>query len=171
MFLFEGGFGNVLHTGDCRLTGEYLQHLPEKYLGKKGKKPRCQLDYVFLDCTFGKYYQSFPSKHSAIQQVLFLGSSYTCYSSFWVFYFYSQRLLFLKVMLKMEHSSLLFKIQDQTLYLLNLFFRLLLHSSDLYRYDDRMYQHFLKKIWQIKIPTYKLCLLKGSRLYTQKIQT
>ncbi|XP_004288106.1 PREDICTED: protein artemis-like [Fragaria vesca subsp. vesca] len=70
MFLFEGDFGNVLHTGDCRLTPEYLQRLPEKYLGKKGKKPRCQLDYVFLDCTFGKYYQSFPSKHSAIQQVI-----------------------------------------------------------------------------------------------------
>ncbi|XP_062007303.1 DNA ligase 6 [Rosa rugosa] len=70
MFLFEGDFGNVLHTGDCRLTPEYLQRLPDKYLGKKGKKPRCQLNYVFLDCTFGKYYQSFPSKHSAIQQVI-----------------------------------------------------------------------------------------------------
>ncbi|XP_050386320.1 uncharacterized protein LOC126802695 [Argentina anserina] len=70
MFLFEGEFGNVLHTGDCRLTPEYLQRLPEKYLGKKGKKRRCQLDYVFLDCTFGKYYHSFPSKYSAIQQVI-----------------------------------------------------------------------------------------------------
>lgn len=112
MFLFEGGFGNVLHTGDCRLTPEYLQRLPEKYLGKKGKKPRCQLDYVFLDCTFGKYYQSVPSKHSAIQQVLLLGSSYTCYSSVCLLLFYSQGLLFLKIMLKMEYSSLLFKIQD-----------------------------------------------------------
>lgn len=96
MFLFEGCFGNVLHTGDCRLTPEYLQRLPEKYLGKKGKKPRCQLDYVFLDCTFGKYYQSFPSKHSAIQQVLLLGSSCTCYSSFCLLLFLLPGLIILK---------------------------------------------------------------------------
>ncbi|KAJ6289182.1 hypothetical protein OIU76_025064 [Salix suchowensis] len=45
MFLFEGNFGNILHTGDCRLT-------PRGY------------------CTFGKFTQKLPSKHSAIQQVL-----------------------------------------------------------------------------------------------------
>lgn len=70
MFLFEGNFGNILHTGDCRLTPEGVRCLPEKYISKKGKEPRCQLDYVFLDCTFGKFTQKLPSKHSAIQQVL-----------------------------------------------------------------------------------------------------
>lgn len=70
MFLFEGNFGNILHTGDCRLTPECLQSLPTKYLGEKGHKPRCQLDYVFLDCTIGKFTQKIPSKESAIQQVL-----------------------------------------------------------------------------------------------------
>ena len=69
MFLFEGNFGNILHTGDCRLTPECLQSLPEKYVGKNGKEPRCQLDYVFLDCTFGRFRQKIPSKHSAIRQV------------------------------------------------------------------------------------------------------
>ena len=69
MFLFEGNFGNILHTGDCRLTAECVQSLPKKFVGKKGKVPRCQLDYVFLDCTFGRFRQNLPSKHSAIQQV------------------------------------------------------------------------------------------------------
>lgn len=70
MFLFEGNFGNILHTGDCRLTPECLQSLPENYVGKKGKEPRCRLDFVFLDCTFGKFHQNFPSKHSAVRQVI-----------------------------------------------------------------------------------------------------
>ncbi|KAH7520845.1 uncharacterized protein LOC107425632 isoform X1 [Ziziphus jujuba] len=70
MFLFEGNFGNILHTGDCRLTPECLQNLPDKYLGRKGRKPRCQLDYVFLDCTFGRFSRKIPSKHSAIRQVI-----------------------------------------------------------------------------------------------------
>ncbi|XVF16978.1 hypothetical protein REPUB_Repub10bG0077400 [Reevesia pubescens] len=70
MFLFEGSFGNILHTGDCRLTPECLQNLPEKYIGRKGKEPRCRLDYVFLDCTFGRFSQNLPSKHSAIHQVI-----------------------------------------------------------------------------------------------------
>ncbi|KAE7998333.1 hypothetical protein FH972_002890 [Carpinus fangiana] len=70
MFLFEGNFGNILHTGDCRLTPECLLSLPEKYVGKKGKEPRCRLDYVFLDCTFGRFHQKLPSKYSAIRQVI-----------------------------------------------------------------------------------------------------
>lgn len=69
MFLFEGNFGNILHTGDCRLTPECLRCLPEKYVGRKGKEPGCRLDYIFLDCTFGKFSQRLPSKHSAISQV------------------------------------------------------------------------------------------------------
>ncbi|CDY21684.1 BnaA09g44350D [Brassica napus] len=55
MFLFEGSFGNILHTGDCRLTR---------------KAPKCCLDYIFLDCTFGKSSQRFPTKHSAIRQII-----------------------------------------------------------------------------------------------------
>ncbi|PON37181.1 Metallo-beta-lactamase [Parasponia andersonii] len=70
MFLFEGKFGNILHTGDCRLTPECLQNLPEKYLGKKGRKPTYQLDYVFLDCTFGRFPRAMPSKHLATRQVV-----------------------------------------------------------------------------------------------------
>ncbi|KAL3528078.1 hypothetical protein ACH5RR_012734 [Cinchona calisaya] len=70
MFLFEGRFGNILHTGDCRLTPECLQSLPEKYVGKKGKAPRSQFDYVFLDCTFGWSPLKMPSKESAVQQVV-----------------------------------------------------------------------------------------------------
>lgn len=69
MFLFEGNFGNILHTGDCRLTPECLQNLPEKYISRNGKEPSCQLDFVFLDCTFGKSLMKIPSKQSAIQQV------------------------------------------------------------------------------------------------------
>lgn len=70
MFLFEGNFGNILHTGDCRLTPDCLQSLPEKYIGRKGKDPKSQLDYVFLDCTFGKSSMKIPSKYSAVRQVI-----------------------------------------------------------------------------------------------------
>ncbi|KAL0699688.1 hypothetical protein Bca4012_055810 [Brassica carinata] len=70
MFLFEGSFGNILHTGDCRLTPECLQSLPEKYVGRRGNAPKCCLDYVFLDCTFGKSTLRFPTKHSAIRQII-----------------------------------------------------------------------------------------------------
>ncbi|KAI4345086.1 hypothetical protein L6164_012250 [Bauhinia variegata] len=70
MFLFEGKFGNILHTGDCRLSPECLQNLPDKYIRKKGKSSDYQLDCVFLDCTFGTFSQRMPSKHSATQQVI-----------------------------------------------------------------------------------------------------
>ncbi|KAL8215977.1 hypothetical protein R6Q57_022814 [Mikania cordata] len=70
MFLFEGSFGNILHTGDCRLTPECLQRLPEKYLGKISREPKCRLDYVFLDCTFGTFSSKMPSKQVAIRQVV-----------------------------------------------------------------------------------------------------
>lgn len=70
MFLFEGHFGNILHTGDCRLTPECLRSLPEKYVGSRGQKPTRSLDYVFLDCTFGKFYRVMPSKNIAIRQVI-----------------------------------------------------------------------------------------------------
>ncbi|KAJ9541727.1 hypothetical protein OSB04_028233 [Centaurea solstitialis] len=70
MLLFEGSFGNILHTGDCRLTPECLQRLPEKYLGNTSKEPKCRLDYVFLDCTFGSFSSKMPSKHVGIRQVI-----------------------------------------------------------------------------------------------------
>lgn len=72
MFLFEGRFGNVFHTGDSRLTPECLLSLPDKYIGKKRKEQKCPLDYIFLDCTFGQCPVKMPSKHSAKQQVYFL---------------------------------------------------------------------------------------------------
>lgn len=72
MFLFEGKFGNILHTGDCRLTLDCLLNLPDKYVGNEGKKPRCPLDCVFLDSTFGSFSRAMPTKHSAIQQVRYL---------------------------------------------------------------------------------------------------
>lgn len=78
MFLLEGSFGNILHTGDCRLTPECLLSLPDKYIGRKDKEPRCQLDYVFLDCTFGQFHAKMPSRHTAIQQVHLLSSRVAC---------------------------------------------------------------------------------------------
>ncbi|WOK94599.1 protein artemis [Canna indica] len=70
MFLFEGGFGNILHTGDCRLTPDCLQNLPMKYIVKKGRGSECHLDYLFLDCTFSKCYLKMPINESAVQQVI-----------------------------------------------------------------------------------------------------
>ncbi|XP_047060951.1 5' exonuclease Apollo-like [Lolium rigidum] len=70
MFLFEGEFGSILHTGDCRLTPDCVQDLPMKYIAKKGKENICRLDFVFLDCTFSKCFLKLPSKESAIQQVI-----------------------------------------------------------------------------------------------------
>ncbi|XP_072964106.1 uncharacterized protein [Typha angustifolia] len=70
MFLFEGEFGNLLHTGDSRLTPDCLQNLPLKYIAKKGRETVCHLDYLFLDCTFGRCSLKFPSKQSSIQQVI-----------------------------------------------------------------------------------------------------
>ncbi|KAM0878054.1 hypothetical protein ACQ4PT_035100 [Festuca glaucescens] len=64
MFLFEGQFGNILHTGDCRLTSNFVQNLP-----LKGQENNCRLDNVYLDCTFSEF-PMFPSKELAIQQVI-----------------------------------------------------------------------------------------------------
>ncbi|WVZ67938.1 hypothetical protein U9M48_016950 [Paspalum notatum var. saurae] len=70
MFLFEGQFGTILHTGDCRLTPDCVQNLPIKHIAKKGKENICRLDFVFLDCTFAKCFLNLPSKESAIRQVV-----------------------------------------------------------------------------------------------------
>lgn len=74
MLLFEGTFGTILHTGDCRLDQECLQGLPGKYLGTKAKEPECSIDYIFLDCTVGRF-SKMPSRHSPISLVF--GTSVT----------------------------------------------------------------------------------------------
>ncbi|XP_078181516.1 uncharacterized protein LOC144575301 [Carex rostrata] len=70
MFIFEGIFGNILHTGDCRLTPDCLQDLPLKYVTKRGKEMVSRFDFIFLDCTFGRCFLKLPTKQSAIQQVI-----------------------------------------------------------------------------------------------------
>ncbi|XBH81312.1 5' exonuclease Apollo-like isoform X1 [Triticum dicoccoides] len=64
MLLFEGPFGTILHTGDCRLTSHCVQKLLLKL-----EANLCRLDTVYLDLTFPKFLE-FPSKESAIQQVI-----------------------------------------------------------------------------------------------------
>ena len=60
MFLFEGPFGTVLHTGDCRLTPDCLSALTAR--------PR--IDCIFLDCTFSRCSLRFPTKEDSIRQVI-----------------------------------------------------------------------------------------------------
>ncbi|KAG8086615.1 hypothetical protein GUJ93_ZPchr0010g8555 [Zizania palustris] len=59
MFLFEGAFGSVLHTGDCRFTPDCLHALP----------PGRVADYIFLDCTFANCPLQLPTKEASIRQV------------------------------------------------------------------------------------------------------
>jgi DNA cross-link repair 1A protein len=66
MFLFEGAFGAVLHTGDCRLTTDCVHALPLP------PHPSRRIDYIFLDCTFARCTLQFPTKHDSIRQVLLL---------------------------------------------------------------------------------------------------
>lgn len=77
MFLFEGAFGNVLHTGDCRLTPDCIQGLPLRYITSEASAasqapPTCRVDYLFLDCTFAKCPLQFPAKEASIRQVCVL---------------------------------------------------------------------------------------------------
>ncbi|KAH7415269.1 hypothetical protein KP509_14G035100 [Ceratopteris richardii] len=62
MFLFEGAFGTVLHTGDCRLTSECFSRLPRRLFGGL-------IDCLYLDCTFGKEAVRMPTSEEAINQV------------------------------------------------------------------------------------------------------
>jgi DNA cross-link repair 1A protein len=64
MFLFEGPFGAVLHTGDCRLTPDCLTALTPPHLA------RGRIDYLFLDCTFARCALRFPTKEDSIRQVI-----------------------------------------------------------------------------------------------------
>uniref|UniRef100_A0ACD6AI67 Uncharacterized protein n=1 Tax=Avena sativa TaxID=4498 RepID=A0ACD6AI67_AVESA len=77
MFLFEGPFGRVLHTGDCRLTPDCIQGLPLRYITAEEPResqpqppPSCLIDYLFLDCTFSKCSLQFPAKEDSIRQVI-----------------------------------------------------------------------------------------------------
>ncbi|CAD6266292.1 unnamed protein product [Miscanthus lutarioriparius] len=63
MFLFEGPFGSVLHTGDCRLTPDCLTALTPPHLARR-------IDYLFLDCTFARCALRFPTKEDSIRQVI-----------------------------------------------------------------------------------------------------
>lgn len=65
MLLFEGSFGTLLHTGDCRLTIECLNQLPRQFISGSGRA----LDCVYLDCTFGNVTMVMPSIEEAIEQV------------------------------------------------------------------------------------------------------
>ncbi|XP_034600289.1 uncharacterized protein [Setaria viridis] len=60
MFLFEGPFGAVLHTGDCRLTLDCLSALMP-LLARR-------IYYLFLDCTFARCPLQFPTKEDSIRQ-------------------------------------------------------------------------------------------------------
>ncbi|TVU06807.1 hypothetical protein EJB05_46842, partial [Eragrostis curvula] len=64
MFLFEGTFGVVLHTGDCRLMTDCVHVLPLLPL------PSRRIDYIFLGCTFARCTLQFPTKHDSIRQVI-----------------------------------------------------------------------------------------------------
>ena len=68
MFLFEGAFGTVLHTGDCRLTPDCLHALP--LLSRR-------IDYIFLDCTFARCSLQFPTKEDSIRQVVLADSLFS----------------------------------------------------------------------------------------------
>ncbi len=81
MLLFEGIFGSVLHTGDCRLTRDCLNQLPAKYVMNAAHKGRTNtLDCLYLDCTFGKEVMAMPSRQDAIQQVHFCPHAF-CFQS------------------------------------------------------------------------------------------
>ena len=64
MFLFEGDFGNILHTRDYRLSSDYLVQLPLKLTVRKSSTSKDCLDCLYLDCTFGKESFNMPSKHA-----------------------------------------------------------------------------------------------------------
>ena len=138
MFLFEGNFGNILHTGDCRLTPECLQSLPDKYLGRKGRKPRCQLDYVFLDCTFGRFSGKIPSKHSAIRQVS-MAYFFTCLQDAQMseYQFINQpRHLFLFLSLDMFHKRWSLRSNDHNAHKLPSTLLLVATSNVLFSFSD-----------------------------------
>lgn len=67
MLLFDGVWGSILHTGDCRLTAHCLSQLPKRIKGGGGGQA---LDCLYLDQTCANTSVTFPSKQVAITQVL-----------------------------------------------------------------------------------------------------
>eukprot|EP00897_Mesotaenium_endlicherianum_P004118 jgi/Mesen1/3734/ME000204S02998 len=67
MLLFEGSWGAMLHTGDCRLSPDCLSQLDRKW--RSGGRAHA-LAALYLDCTFALNLQPFPSKLQAVDQVL-----------------------------------------------------------------------------------------------------
>lgn len=68
MFIYEGNYGNVLHTGDARLEASIVRKLPERVL----ERPR-YLDRVFLDATFGGrnvILSDFPTRDESVEMAL-----------------------------------------------------------------------------------------------------
>jgi DNA repair metallo-beta-lactamase len=71
MFLFEGYFGTILHTGDFRYTPRMFQSMPRLASG------RLQVDDVYLDDTFGDpKYTHFVTTDEAVRQVKQLVDQY-----------------------------------------------------------------------------------------------
>ncbi|GIL60548.1 hypothetical protein Vafri_15095 [Volvox africanus] len=92
MLLFQGCFGNILHTGDCRFTSSVVRSVQEALRG-----PECECDYgtsrgayagsglsldfgcgcscgrsesldlIYLDCTFADLPLDFPSREEAVR--------------------------------------------------------------------------------------------------------
>ncbi|GLC64651.1 hypothetical protein PLESTF_000188800 [Pleodorina starrii] len=87
MLLFQGCFGNILHTGDCRFTPEVVRAVQEALRGDceceyereygNGATPgwgcgcSCggaeRLDLLYLDCTFADLPLDFPSREEAVR--------------------------------------------------------------------------------------------------------
>ena len=68
MFLYEGNFGSVLHTGDARLEENVFRKLPDRVLSRPG-----YLDRVFLDATFGGrnvVLSEFPTREQSVDMAL-----------------------------------------------------------------------------------------------------
>lgn len=71
MFLLEGYFGRILHTGDCRFTPSMLENdadggLSERLFGAASGG----IDVMYLDNTFGNPRHQFPSRNVAAEQAL-----------------------------------------------------------------------------------------------------
>ncbi|CAI8598874.1 unnamed protein product [Vicia faba] len=78
-YLIEVGQSLIIHDpdGDFSVTAFDANHCPgavmflfEGQFGRKGKKPACSLDCVFLDSTFANFSRPMPTKRSSIQQVV-----------------------------------------------------------------------------------------------------
>jgi len=65
MFLFEGRFGKILHTGDFRLCDSMLQNPTLKMISESES-----LDLLYVDNTFEETGNEFPVREQAMQEVM-----------------------------------------------------------------------------------------------------